>query len=71
MKPVIHVFITKSCRIRARIKELGMPHYEVTIGGMMWKQGKGRQYEDIIKQKAKRFIDLLTAHYSHNFVWGK
>ena len=51
-KPQIKVFITKTQKFRARIKEnKNKASYEVTIGGMQWDLGKGKQYEAIIGRK--------------------
>jgi len=60
-KPQIKVFVTKSKEFRANIKENNeAPPYEVTIGGKNWENGKGRQYENEIKQKCELLITTLN-----------
>jgi hypothetical protein len=60
-KPEIKVFITKTRKFRARIKETknSIP-YEVTIGGFSWEKGKGKEHEAKIKLKCSRLIEKLN-----------
>ena len=44
----IEVFVTKTHKFRAKIKEVGKPAYQITIGGKRWKQGEIRPYNHII-----------------------
>jgi len=66
--PKIEVFATKGLKLRARIKESPEePLYEVTIGGREWFNGKGRQHEAIIKDKANYLVSTLLAQYENFF----
>ena len=53
-KPQIKVFVTKTLEFRAKIKDNkeAIP-YEVTIGGVSWSKGKGKEYEKQIKKKCQ------------------
>ena len=37
--------------------------YEVTVGGISWKLGKGRKYEEIIILKIKNILLTLQSNY--------
>lgn len=56
----VEVFVTRSCRFRAKIGEIGEPRYEVTINGKNWKEGLGREHRIRILEKAFRILDNLT-----------
>jgi hypothetical protein len=58
-KPKIKVFITKTKKFRASIKEPGKPAYEVTVGGKKWHEGCGRQYEEVIFIKCETLFDKI------------
>ncbi len=60
-RPSVKVFITKSNKFRAKIKEKrnSVP-YEVTIGGNEWKKGKGRKFEEKIKYALQRILIKLA-----------
>jgi hypothetical protein len=57
----IKVFVTSSLKFRAVIKEPDEPTYEVSVNGESWNQGKGREYEAIIKNKMKHIIGILSS----------
>ena len=66
--PKVDVFVTKGMQFRASVREsIVEPTYEVTIGGESWEQGKGRNHEDKIKEKADLIIGSLIGHYEQNF----
>lgn len=67
-KPQIKVFVTKSRKFRAKIKETkdGIP-YEVTIGGENWKKDVGRKYEYEIKHKIIYLMMDLESKYKE--IW--
>jgi len=57
----IKVFITKSGKFRAEIKEgKRSEYYQVTIGGEMWKNGKGREFEDVIMEKCRFLVKKIN-----------
>jgi hypothetical protein len=58
-KTHIKVFITKTLKFRARIKEEGKPAYEVTIGGKSWKMGKGQEHHTTICDKCRVIVECL------------
>lgn len=60
-KTHIKVFVTKNLRFRAKIQEPTGVSYEVTIGGVEWHKGKGREYEDRIRKKCELIISYLDA----------
>lgn len=55
----IEVFVTKTNRFRAAIKEDGREPYEVTVGGFSWSMGKGRKYRYSIKDKIHNILHAL------------
>lgn len=55
----IKVFITKTQEFRVRIR-LPEISYEVTVGGKSWKEGKGREFEEIIKRKCELLVTSLS-----------
>lgn len=63
-KPQIKVFITKTKKFRAKIRETKdtIP-YEVTIGGKSWKDGKGRKYEVTIKHKCELLLNSMKDEF--------
>lgn len=64
----IEVFRTKSGHFRIRIdEEKDSIKYEVTLGGMMWYEGKGREFEDEIKERCKNILDDLICEYRGAF----
>lgn len=65
----IEVFVTKTRKFRAQIKEPNGERYQVTIGGKNWCFGKGRQYEDIIKRKVIGLMLSLNTELS-NIKWS-
>lgn len=67
-EPHIEVFISKSLQFRAKIKEEGNPAYEVTVGSSEWNKGKGRVYEERIKNKCKKLADAVNQRYLKVFV---
>lgn len=65
---IVEVFRTKSGHFRARIdEERRSIKYEVTLGGVMWDEGKGREYEAEIKARCKNIIDDLIQGYKGAF----
>jgi hypothetical protein len=60
MTPHIKLFITASYKIRAIIKEPGLKQYEVTIGGEMWRKGKGRRFEGQILIMVEKMVNNIT-----------
>lgn len=56
-KKFISVFVTKTARFKVRITEEGNPTYEVTVNSEQWKAGKGREYEEEIRE---RILKILT-----------
>lgn len=59
----IKVFVTKTKKFRAIIRERREKKYEVSIGGKSWGQGKGKQYRLIILHKMKILIRELNQEY--------
>ena len=59
----INVFVTKTGRFRASITEAGSPTYEVTINGVNWKAGRGREYEEEIREKILRIFTKLEKEF--------
>lgn len=59
-KTHIQVFVTKTNKFRAIIKEGNDPTYEVTVNGESWKNGKGREYEKEIRKKMKGILGTLA-----------
>ncbi len=59
----IKVFITKTRKFRASIKEKRSFPYEVTIGEKSWKEGKGREYEDIIFRKCGLLLEIIKKEF--------
>jgi len=57
--PKVEVFVTKTMKFRARIREsVEQPSYEVSVGGEEWGKGKGRNHEEKV---VKKMSDILTA----------
>ena len=60
----IKVYVTKSGKFRAKIKEKDKVGYEVSLGGKNWKLGIGRKFETTILKKAailsRSLIDQLN-----------
>jgi len=61
-RPQIKVFVTKTRKFRAKIKDSknSIP-YEVTIGGDSWLHGKGREHEEAIMNKINTMVSILKA----------
>ena len=57
----IKVFVTKTLKFRAMIKDNNKPEYEVTVGGEEWKRGLGREHEEHIRKKINFVMDALHA----------
>ena len=65
---IIEVFRTKSGHFRVRIdEEKDSIKYEVTLGGMMWLEGKGREFEGAIQQRCENILDDLIHEYKGAF----
>lgn len=64
-KPIVEVFVTKSRKFRAKVKEVDGFKYEVTIGGSEWNKGKGRQYESNIMQKCSNLIAAMQNEFEN------
>ncbi len=62
-QPKIKVFITKTKKFRASIKEPGQPGYEVTIGGKNWKAGRGTQYQAVIFEKMAKLMGVMEREF--------
>jgi hypothetical protein len=60
-KPSINVIVTRSGQFRARIDVPNEPPYEVTVGGVMWKLGKGKEYKDAILARCLLITQRLIA----------
>ena len=57
----IAVYLTKSRRFRAKIKEGNEPAYEVTIGGINWrKHSRGKEYIKDIRDLSMRLTSMIT-----------
>jgi len=57
----IRVFVTKTMKFRAEIREPGEPKYEVTVNGQEWKKGKGARYWVSIYQKCRKILASLES----------
>lgn len=67
--PKIRVSITRFGSFRAKIKEgKDLPWYEVSIGGDMWVKGKGRKFEEKIKEKCYRLLNKANSEYTTLFI---
>ncbi|MCK5611226.1 hypothetical protein KAR91_55665 [Candidatus Pacearchaeota archaeon] len=60
----IKVFVTKNMKFRARVDDGINPTYEVTVGGVSWKKGKGLDHKDDISRKMKSIIGTLKSEYN-------
>lgn len=60
-RPHIKVFITKNLKFRVKVKEPTGISYEVTVGSDSWLNGKGREYEKVIRKKCEILVALLEA----------
>lgn len=57
----IKVFVTKTHEFRAKIKEHGSStSYEITVGGVSWKEGKAAEHQAVIKKKCELLVLKLT-----------
>lgn len=64
--PKVEVFVTKTMKFRARIREsVEVPSYEVSIGGEEWEKGKGRNHEAEIVKKMNAMLVTLKAELSN------
>ena len=63
----ILVYITKSGKFRARIKPMGVPAYEVTIGGFNWMDGLADELYDLIFNKIEKLHDRVTVEKNRLF----
>ena len=59
-KTHIKVFITKTNKFRAIVKNEFDQKYEVTINGKSWKEGKGVEHRERIFLKINNLIAHLT-----------
>lgn len=58
--PKVEVFVTKTMKFRARIREsVEVPSYEVTIGGEEWQKGKGQNHKEAIISKMDTILSAL------------
>ena len=55
----IKVSVTSTMRFRASITPKTGFSYEVTVGGVEWQNGKGREYEKEIMQKCLEIVSTL------------
>lgn len=60
-KVKIKVFVTKTLKFRAFVKEPGQMPYEVTVGGKSWEEGKGREFEEKIVERMKHILAVLES----------
>lgn len=59
--PKVEVFVTRTNKFRARIREsVEQPSYEVTIGGDEWQKGKGKAHEKTILDKIATITGTLV-----------
>ena len=62
--PFIRVYITKNRTFRAFIRPSATePPYSVTVGGEQWRQGKGREHSDIIRDKVAKLVKAMNSEY--------
>lgn len=59
----INVFVTKNCKLRARVKISPGKFFEVTVGGKSWSQGKGKDFINIICSKINTLLYNLLLNY--------
>jgi len=65
--PKVEVFVTKTQKFRARIREsVELPSYEVSIGGEEWGKGKGRNHEKEIIQQMNSILATLNGEFVAN-----
>jgi len=63
----IKICVTDLKRLRAHIKEEGKRGYSVTIGSVPWERGRGREHEEIIKEKSFKFVNRIKNEYTKYF----
>jgi len=69
--PKVEVFVTKTMKFRARIREsVETPSYEVSLGGEEWEKGKGKNHEQEIKEKVTAIMQTLKKEVDWNMLWG-
>jgi len=67
--PKAEVFITKTHKFRARIREsVEEPSYEVTVGGEEWQNGKGVRHIKTIFSQMEHIISELKAEYGTLYI---
>jgi len=63
----IRVFVTNTRKLRVSIQEEGKRAYSVTVGSVAWEKGKGREYENKIKEKSFKFVNRIRNEYEKYF----
>lgn len=62
--PIISVRVTRNLKFRATVQEnKDSRKYEVTVGGIQWKLGKGRKHTDVILWKIRNILVTLQRNY--------
>jgi len=63
--PKVEVFVTKTHKFRARIREsIEEPSYEVSIGGEEWSKGKGKNHKAKILEKMDEIGKALGQEFA-------
>jgi hypothetical protein len=66
--PKVEVFVTKTLKFRARIREsVEVPSYEVSIGGEEWSKGKGINHREKIVGKMSTIMSTLESELGQFF----
>jgi hypothetical protein len=60
-KIFIKVFVTKNQKFRVKVKQPDGLAYEVTVGSVSWNNGKGKEYEKIIRKKCELLVAMLES----------
>ena len=63
----IRVTVTDRKKIRAHIQEPNERTYSVIVGSPAWENGKGRKYEEIIKDRAFKMVNTVRNEYEKYF----
>lgn len=65
--PKVEVFVTKTMKFRARIREsVETPSFEVSVCGEEWAKGKGKNHEQEVIQKMNDILATLNTEFVVN-----
>lgn len=63
----IKVWVAKTRKFKISVDDKKHLRFEITVGGGAWNEGKGREFEEVVKKRCKNIPDELIEEYGRAF----